>query len=155
MLYFTHSHISSFTIIPFEICDLLEWLEIFWKIIFETLFIRPNLDNLKSWIAELLNSAKRRPRCRARGGMQEQQSALSCCCYWWVSTPRVFGSVDFPDYFSRFLAQELENVWLFRHCTSEQKFKSFCLILLVKTQNSNQFSVHVLPVKKQILFGKI
>ena len=82
----------------------------------------------------MLNSAKRRPRCRARGGMQEQQSALSCCCYWWVSTPRVLGSVDIPNNFWRFLAQELENVWLFRHCTSEQKFKSIFWIFPVKTK---------------------
>ena len=34
----------------------------------------------------------------------------------------------------RFLAQELENVWLFRHCTSEQKFKSIFWIFPVKTK---------------------
>ena len=68
----------------------------------------------------------------------------------------------------RFLALELENVWLFRHCTSEQKFKSVCwldflcqnkdaneFIWFYKTQNSNQFSVPVFCQKANFIWKNL
>ena len=41
-----------------------------------------------------------------------------------------FGSINFPSIFAKrswlFWAQELENVWLFRHCTKSQTFSNSC-----------------------------
>ena len=68
--------------------------------------------------------------------MNSQYFSISFCNYCWVHKCHCWLSFHaaFAKRSRRFLAQELENVWLFRHCTSEQKFKSIFWIFPVKTK---------------------